>query len=215
MDKNLIVYDTGGKEVEKITRPEVLSPQKKYSHLVAEVIKGYLSNLRAGTACTKTRAEVSGGGHKPWRQKHTGRARAGSIRSPLWRKGGIIFGPKPRSYYLEIPRRMRRQALLAAMADRIDSGDVRLVSEIKVSEPRTAAGEKILREQFNQYKSLLVIVDKVSPDLARAFGNLAGKENPVRLATAATVTAYDILWPDKILISRDAFQLLLEKRLKS
>lgn len=214
MVSDLTVYDIGGKEVEKITLPEILKPQKKYTHLVAEVIKGYLSNLRAGTACTKTRAEVSGGGRKPWRQKHTGRARAGSIRSPLWRKGGIIFGPKPRSYYLDIPKRMRRLALVASLADRIESGDVRIVTEVKVTAPRTSLAEKILKEQFGEFGSALVIVEKIDQDLKRAFRNLGGKENPARLKDAQSINAYDILWPEKILISQRAFEFLMEKRLK-
>src|SRR5512140_449689 len=106
-------------------------------HLLHDVVRMQLANRRKGTADTKGRSEVSGGGKKPWKQKGTGRARAGTTRSPLWRHGGTVFGPHPRSYAYEVPKAVRRQALLAALTTKAQSGAVRIVESLSLERPST------------------------------------------------------------------------------
>ena len=113
------VLDQSGNPVREMDLPEEVFSYPVKDHLIYEAVVNYLANQRQGTACTKTRGEVSGGGRKPWRQKGTGRARAGSIRSPLWRHGGTVFGPKPRDYSYSIPRKAKKNALKSALATKL------------------------------------------------------------------------------------------------
>lgn len=156
--------------------------------LLWRAVRAHLANRRQGNASTKTRGEVSGGGKKPWRQKHTGRARAGSSRSPLWVKGGVTFGPKPRDHRVKLSRRLRRKALLHALRDRIAEGHLTVLESFDGIEPKTrslAAGVRRLSDG----KTTLLVAETVSPALKAASRNLAG----VRVRSAGEVNCYDIL----------------------
>lgn len=142
--------------------------------LVHEAIKGYLANLRAGTASTKNRGEVSGGGRKPWRQKGTGRARVGSIRSPLRRGGGKVFGPKPRDYRVRLSSRLKRDALVASLSDRFLSGRIMVIDEINLVEPKTKMFVKILKDL--NIERPLIVVDTLDRPLLLSSGNIKGVE---------------------------------------
>jgi large subunit ribosomal protein L4 len=161
---------------------------------------------RRGTHATKNRALVSGSGKKPWRQKGTGRARVGSIRNPLWRKGGTVFGPQPRSYEYELPKKVKRAALLAALAQKISDGAVVVVDRLDAAEGKTKATAEMLRRLGASGKTLLI---DVKPDdaLALTTRNLAG----VTLIPTGGVTARDIVATSRIIATREALERLQER----
>src|SRR4030067_301982 len=134
---NVEVLDNNGSKVCYIARSEEIFGGEVKEHLFYEVVKMQLANRRSGTASTKTKGEVSGGGGKPWEQKGTGRARSGSIRSPLWRHGGTVFGPHPRDYSYKLPKKVMKDALRNALALRIKEGRLKVIDSIELSEPRT------------------------------------------------------------------------------
>jgi large subunit ribosomal protein L4 len=174
--------------------------------LVHEVVTAYLANERRGTHSTKTRGEVSGGGLKPWKQKHTGNARAGSTRSPLWRHGGITFGPKPRSYHQAVPPAKRRLALKGVLSGFARDGKLKVVEDFSVAEPKTKQAAKLV----NGLKILprsVVVVDEVSPTTARALRNLPG----LRIHRARDITTYDALLGDELVLTRGALEVLTRR----
>ncbi|MBM4125142.1 MAG: 50S ribosomal protein L4 [Nitrospira sp.] len=150
---------------------------------------------RQGTASTLRRGEVSGSGKKPWKQKHTGRARAGSIRSPVWRHGGTVFGPKPRSYAYGMPKKKYREALRSALSDKLAQGGITVVSDLPMPEPKTKLLAKALTQLGLSAKTLIVAgEDRV--DLERAARNLAG----VKLVKPENLNVYDVLKYESVLI---------------
>ena len=150
---------------------------------------------RQGTASTKTRADVSGSGKKPWKQKHTGRARAGSIRSPIWRHGGVVFGPHPRSYAQAMPKRQYRVALQSALSAKLSAGAVTVVSELTLAQPKTALLAKTLA-QLGLTSKTLIVAGADNTDLERAAKNLPS----VKVVTPQHLNVYDVLRFDSILI---------------
>ncbi len=141
----LTVKDKNGKVVETMTIPDDVFPESTNVHLLYLAVKSFLDNQRSGTAKTKTRGEVSGGGKKPWRQKGTGRARHGSIRSPIWRGGGVVFGPVPRSFYHSLPKKERRQSMLLALADKMAGQALTVVDALDLSVPKTKEAASFLK----------------------------------------------------------------------
>jgi len=150
---------------------------------------------RQGTASALERGEVSGSGKKPWRQKHTGRARAGSIRSPLWRHGGTVFGPRPRSYAVSIPKKQYRAALRSALSAKVASGRLLVVSELNPSDAKTRSFAKVLN-QLGLTSSTLVVVGTDRTDLERGARNLPG----VKMVSPRDLNVYDVLRYDSIII---------------
>lgn len=162
-----------------------------------------LANARIGTHDTKTRAEVSGGGRKPWRQKGTGRARQGSIRAPHWSGGGVVFGPHPRKYTQRMPKRMRRLAVRSALSAKLADGRITFVSGLSDMEPRTKAAIAVLGK-LPESRSFLFLSPEKNENLERATGNL--KEAKSILATYANVR--DLLKYDRLVIDIDAVPVL-------
>jgi large subunit ribosomal protein L4 len=160
---------------------------------------------RRGTHKTKNRANVSGSGKKPWRQKGTGRARVGEIRNPLWRKGGTVFGPMPRSYDYRLPKRVERGALRAALTEKLKSGDVIVVDALATSEVKTKAAAALLKGWNVIGKAVLIDV-AVDDNLARSVRNIAG----VSLVAANRVTARDVLDASHVVATRGALAKLQE-----
>ncbi len=177
------------------------------SGLVWETVKGYQANQRQGTACTKTRAEVSGTGKKPYRQKHTGMARHGSRRSPIFRKGGIVFGPKPRDYRVELPRKTKRQALLVALSARRADGAVRVVEDFEPATPKTKELFGVLRALGLDEGSVLLLVGAVSPVMERASRNIAG----LTVMPAQQVNAYEVLSHKQVVFTESGLASLLQR----
>src|SRR5439155_22115902 len=160
---------------------------------------------RRGTHQTKNRANVSGSGKKPWRQKGTGRARVGEIRNPLWRKGGTVFGPQPRSYDYQLPKKIRRSALLAALVQKLNDGAVVVVDRLAVEDRKSKTTVAMLRKLGATGKTLVI---DVAPDegLALTTRNLAG----VKVVRTGRVTARDVMDTTKVIVTRDAVEKLQE-----
>lgn len=161
-----------------------------------QVVTAQLAAARAGTAKTKTRSEVRGGGAKPWRQKGLGRARHGSIRSPIWVGGGIAHGPQPRSYRQRTPKKMKRLALRSALSARASESAVKVVEEIDWSAPKTKQAVGLL-EAMEAGGKTLVVLNQLDGSAGRSFRNLPD----VRLVEAAHLTAYDVLWSDQVVFT--------------
>lgn len=161
-----------------------------------QVVTAQLAAARAGTAKTKTRSEVRGGGRKPWRQKGLGRARHGSIRSPIWVGGGIAHGPQPRSYAQRTPKKMKRLALRSALSARAAESAVKVVEDIDWSAPKTKQASSLLNSMA-AYGKTLVVLNQLDGSAARSFRNLAD----VRLVEPGQLTAYDVLWSDQVVFT--------------
>jgi len=169
--------------------------------LLSQAVAMYRTNDRAGTASTKTRGDVSGGGKKPFKQKHTGRARAGSIRSPLWRHGGSVFGPHPRELYYRLPQTMRRKALLESLKGKVRDEELIVLDELKANEPKTKpfAG---LANTFQVAGKSIIVLDEATAPLVKSLRNLASFE----LRNAGNLNAFDVLNAQKILVTKSAFE---------
>jgi large subunit ribosomal protein L4 len=173
------------------------------SHLVWAAVVQQNASERRGTHATKNRALVSGSGKKPWRQKGTGRARVGEIRNPLWRKGGTVFGPQPRSYDFAMPRKVVRGALRAALADKVQNGALVVIDELLMAEPKAKAAAELLGRLGAAARTLLV---DVAPNdaIARATHNLAG----VELRASGRLTARDVAGAARVVVTRAALERL-------
>jgi len=199
------VLDQSGKPVEEISIPEDVFNYPVKEHLVYETVVNYLANQRQGTASTKTRAEVSGGGRKPWRQKGTGRARAGSNRSPLWRHGGTTFGPRPRDYSYEIPKKARKNALKSALAAKLAENLLLVVNEINISQPKTKEAASWLKNM--NIDSALIVDSKENNNLFLAVRNIP----EVKVVEGEKLNTYDVLRYKWLVFSQQAFNSLVER----
>jgi large subunit ribosomal protein L4 len=160
---------------------------------------------RRGTHQTKNRANVSGSGKKPWRQKGTGRARVGEIRNPLWRKGGTVFGPQPRSYEYQLPKKVERGALRAALAKKLQAGDVIVVDALKADEVRTKAAVEML-QRLNIIGKAVIIDVALDENLVRSVRNLPG----IAIVSSSRVSARDIVRAERVVTTRSALEKLQE-----
>jgi large subunit ribosomal protein L4 len=171
-----------------------------------DVVVALRANRRSGSANTKTKAEVAYSGKKPWRQKGTGRARAGYASSPVWSGGGVVFGPKPRDYSKKVPKSVRRLALLKALSSRIVAGDVLVAEEIKVAAPKTKDFVSFLKSQ-TEARKVLVISTQFDETTYKAARNI----QPVLLNTAAEVNTEQLLAFQKIIVTNEALVQLAER----
>jgi large subunit ribosomal protein L4 len=201
-----IVYNIQGKEKGKVSLPEIFET-KVSTALIHEVVVGYLAGLRKGTHSTKTRGEVTGGGRKPWKEKGTGNARAGSNRSPLWRKGGIIFGPKPRNYIQCIPQQKRRLSLEMALSIKAKKNSLIVVDNFTIDEPKTKKMVEVLKTLNATENNILVVVDKIEKNVKLSGRNL----EKVIVAEAKNLNAYQVLWANKIIITSSSIEQLGRK----
>lgn len=196
---NLKVFDMTGKETGELQLADkvfgIENPNEAAMHTA---VKAYLANQRQGTQSTLTRAEVSGGGRKPWRQKGSGRARQGSIRAPQWTHGGIAFGPKPRSYTLAMNKKERKLAICSALSAKVAAGEFVVIDSIDLGEIKTKAF-KSFADAF-EAKKPLVITPEVRKNVVLSGRNIPG----VKTTIASVISVYDILNADKILIDKDA-----------
>jgi large subunit ribosomal protein L4 len=173
--------------------------------LIWEAVVQKNASERRGTHATKNRALVSGSGKKPWRQKGTGRARVGEIRNPLWRKGGTVFGPQPRSYAYELPKKVQRGALRAALAQKLQDGALVIVDKLESEDGKTKSTAVMLKTLGATGKTLVIDV-KPQDDFALSARNIAG----VRLVPSARVTARDVMDTSRVIATRDARAKLQE-----
>jgi large subunit ribosomal protein L4 len=173
----------------------------KGTQAVHDVVVAYQAAQRMGTACTKNVGEVSGSNKKPWRQKGTGRARAGSHQSPLWVGGGVVFGPRPRDFSKKVSRKTRALALRKALSERLKAGDVVLVDDLKLASPKTKDFVSLM-STLELTGTTLVVSTGTDKNLTLASRNI---EN-VALTTSDSLNTYDILRPDKLLFTKSAFE---------
>jgi large subunit ribosomal protein L4 len=174
-------------------------------NLLYEAVRHHLACVRRGTASTKTRHEVAGSGKKLWKQKGTGRARMGSIRSPLWRHGGTVHGPQPRDYSYKLPRKMQLGALRSALSAKLRDGELRVVSEFAITEPKSKGMRKTL-EGLEASRTILLVDNSANKNLALSSRNLEG----VKLVSSREVNVYDLLGHQHVLLSQEAAKKLSE-----
>ena len=202
-----VIKDWQGAEAGQASLDLRVAKEGSAAHIVHRALVRQMNNARQGTACTKTRAEVRGGGRKPWRQKGTGRARAGSNRSPLWRGGGVIFGPKPRDYSVKMNRKERRLALRTAFQSRVDN--LVIVQDFAENLPRPKTKELVQamgRWGIEVESKILLIVSQRNDNVylsARNVGNL-------RLISANNLNIFDILAADQIVATQSAIETIQE-----
>ncbi len=204
----LTVKDLNGNDQGELSVTFPLVEGGKGSQAVHDTVVAHLANQRMGTACTKTMGEVAGSGKKPWRQKGTGRARAGSFASPLWVGGGVVFGPKPRDFGKKVNTRTKQLALRKALTGRLQAGDVVVVDDLKLDSPKTSQLAVVLK-QLGVRGTTLVVASAPDKNLVLASRNL----QHVELTTSALLNTYQVLKPGKLLFTRSAFENL-EARLK-
>ena len=198
------VLNLEGQEVGKITLADEVFKAPYNEDLIHQAVVCYLTNQRQGTKSTLTRAEVAGGGRKPWRQKGTGRARQGSIRSPQWVHGGVVFAPKPRDFEKKLPAQMKKGAFLSALSTMAQENALVVVDSMNI-EPKTKVAVKVL-EALKANRNVTVVTDGVNENALRAFANLSD----VEVTTADILNTYDLVSSDYVVITKDAIKKIEE-----
>lgn len=203
MEVKVPLYNADGKKVGEVELSESLFGIEPNRHAIHQVVRMQRAGARAGTASTKRRGEVSGGGSKPWRQKGTGRARAGSNRSPIWRGGGVVFGPKPRDYDFRVPRKVRKLAFCSALSSKAGNGAVTVLEDFGLDMPSTKAGLEILNK-LDVPGKLMIVVSEDDLNVEKSFRNLSRVETFL----SSEVNTYDILRFDRLLFLKGALDKL-------
>ena len=199
------VYDIAGKKVDTVELKDEIFGIEPNEAVVHSVLVNYLANQRQGTQSTKTRAEVSGGGRKPWRQKGTGRARQGSIRAPHWIKGGIALGPKPRSYKYTVNKKEKRLAIKSVLSSKVLEKELTVVNEIKLKEIKTKEMQKALNNLKVEGKTLILLPEK-NETVQKSARNIEG----VKTTLVNTINVYDLLKYKNLVITLDTVKKLEE-----
>lgn len=193
------LYNKEGAQVGELELSEKVFGQEPNPHLLHEVVQVQLANLRQGTQDTKTRAEVRGGGKKPWRQKGTGRARQGSIRSPQWRHGGVALGPHPRSYRLSLNKKMRRLAIRMALSAKVQAGELLVLDTFSIEVPKTSQVASVLKNLKVEGKALL-LTPVHDANVYKSARNIPGVET----LAASNVNVLTLLKTGKVVLTKDA-----------
>ncbi len=194
------IRDKNNNVVEKITLHDEVFGVKANKGVLHEAVVNYLANQRQGTHATKTKGLVRGGGRKPWRQKHTGRARVGSIRSPLWRSGGIVFGPQPRDYSYKLPKQVKKLAVMAALNEKLSSGEIVFIDSLELEKPRTKDMISILKNLGIGDKSVLIVLPEKDDTIFLSSRNIPR----VDVVRAADLCTYDIFAYNVLLMTKEA-----------
>ena len=202
---NIAVVDMAGKSVGKITLNDAIFGIEPNAVVMHMAVVNYLANQRQGTQSTLTRTEVSGGGKKPWRQKGTGHARQGSTRAPQWRHGGIVHAPKPRDYSYSLNKKVRQLALKSALSDKVATGDMIVLDELKMDAYKTKTVAECLKAIGAKKKTLIVLADNNS-FAVKSIANIAG----AKAAQFNTVNTYDIINADTLVMVKGAVEKLEE-----
>jgi large subunit ribosomal protein L4 len=196
------IKNLDGKSAGELEVKFALIENGKGTQAVHDAVTAYRAAQRSGTACTKTVGDVQGSNKKPWKQKGTGRARAGSFRSPLWAGGGVVFGPKPRDFSKKISKKTRALALRKALSERLKLGDVIVVDDLKLTSAKTKDFVKVIDALELTGTTLFVSCGAENENLTRAARNIAG----VTLTTSDSLNTYDVLRPDKLVFTKTAFE---------
>ncbi|WP_061310618.1 50S ribosomal protein L4 [Clostridium botulinum] len=198
------LFNQNGEKVGDLQLADSVFGVEVNTYAMHQVVKALLANKRQGTQSAKTRAEVSGGGIKPWRQKGTGRARQGSIRAPQWIHGGVVFAPKPRDYRMSIPKSMKKVAIKSALTSKVNESLMIVVDEIKLETPKTKEVVKMLNA-FNAKKTL-IITNNAEENVYKSARNIEG----VQIIPVNNINVYDVLKYDKVVITKDAVSKIEE-----
>jgi len=202
------VHDVNRASITQVEVNEDIFEKKVNESIYYEVIKMQMANARKGTACTKGRSDVRGGGAKPWRQKGTGRARAGTSRSPIWKGGGIVFGPKPRDYSMNVPKKIKKQALCGAISQKRADGNLTILDKIELNEIKTAKIAEILNKL--DLKSVLII-EEGNKNLVLSAKNIPG----VKILSPEGLNLYDILYYKDLVITQPCLEKIQRRHLVS
>ena len=195
------VYNQLGEVVGDIELNEAIFGIEVNEHVVYEVVKNHLANRRQGTQSAKTRAEVRGGGRKPWRQKGTGRARQGSIRAPQWKGGGVVFAPKPRSYRYSVPKKVRRLAMKSVLSSKVLEGELRILDALTIDAFSTKKAKEILKNLSLETKTMIVLPEG-NDMIIKSFANLP--------KVVDYMNVYDLMRFDNLVIVKDALSKIEE-----
>ncbi|ACL68879.1 50S ribosomal protein L4 [Halothermothrix orenii] len=199
-------YDTTGNRVGDIDLADNVFNEEVNEHVVHQVVTAQLATMRRGTASTKTRGEVSGGGRKPWRQKGTGRARHGSIRSPLWVGGGIVFGPRPRKHIKKVPKKVKKLALRSILSYKSQNEELIILDELKFDTPKTKQVVELLSNLNLEGKKVLIILPDKDANIYLSARNIPG----VKTLVVDALNAFDLLNNDCIVMSEEAVKRVEE-----
>ena len=192
------VFDSNGSPLEDVSLPEDRFGGKVRRELLRDAIIMHEANHRRGTASTKTRGEVKGGGRKPWKQKHTGRARVGDIRSPIWKGGGVVFGPRPRDYSFSIHRKAKKIALQSAILSKLMDNEVILIDKLELESPSTKKIANLLKS-LEIRESCLIVLQEFDETIWKSSRNIYN----VKLRVASDLNTYDVIKHKKLLIVKD------------
>ena len=198
------LYDITGSQIGDVELNDDIFGVEINTHEMYEAVKNYLANQRQGTQSAKTRAEVRGGGRKPWRQKGTGRARQGSIRSPQWTGGGVVFAPKPRDYSFKLNKKVKRLAIKSALSSKVQGNKLIVLDELKLNEIKTKEMKKVL-ENLKLNKALIVTGDD-DKNIVLSARNIPN----VKTTAINTINVYDILKYDSFVIAKDLLETIQE-----
>ena len=204
---SLSVVDKQGKEKEKIKISDDLVKQDVGSEVIYQDIRRYLAQMRSGTHSTKGRSEVRGGGRKPWRQKGTGNARAGTIRSPLWKGGGIVFGPKPRDHSFKLNKKVIRKSRAIALSEKFKNKKLFVVDDFGFKKPNTNGAAKILESLKIMDGKVLVVTENLNDDNSKSFRNLSN----VVVESAKGLNAYYLILADYVVFTKNSLNELMER----
>ncbi|MEC4675809.1 MAG: 50S ribosomal protein L4 [Nitrospirota bacterium] len=200
------IKDKNNNSAGKMDLPDDIFGVKASTGVLHSAIVCYLANQRQGTHAVKSRGMVRGGGKKPWKQKHTGRARAGSSRSPLWRGGGTVFGPQPRDYSHALPRKAKKLALKAALSGKLADGEVIIIDEIAIESPRTRDMVAILKSLGLEGKSTLIVLPENNDVVLRSARNIPG----VTVQRVSDLNPYEVAVHSRMLMTRQSVEKLVE-----
>lgn len=202
----LDVLDNKGKSVEKIEVSDLVFGAEPNTSILSQYLRVYNANQRQGTSATKQRSEVSGGGKKPWAQKGTGRARAGSTRSPVWVGGGVAHGPKPKSWSLSLPKKFKKAAIISALSLKASNNQIKVLKDLKMKEPKTKDIASLLEALELRGKTLLVL-DKSDETVLKSAKNL----KKVNVALSSNLSGFDLIGTQDVLFVKDAVVEVSEK----
>ena len=207
MSMNIDIFNIKGEKVGDYTLDDCCLEFDKGAQAVHDTVVGFLAELRAGTASTKTRAEVAGSGKKPFKQKGLGRARAGSTRNPVWRHGGVAFGPKPRSFAVKLNAKVKQLALKRSFSEKVKEGAVIVLDSFELQDCKTKSAVAVLKAFKAEAVKVLIAVKEYEENQLRATGNL-----PLAiLIKAASVNTYQVLYSDKLMFTKEALDEFVKR----
>jgi large subunit ribosomal protein L4 len=204
---SLSVVDKQGKEKEKIKISDDLVKQGAGSEVIYQDIRRYLAQRRSGTHSTKGRSEVRGGGRKPWRQKGTGNARAGTIRSPLWKGGGVVFGPKPRDYSFKLNKKVIKKSKAIALSEKFKDKKLFVVDDFGFKKPNTKDAAKILNNLKITDGKVLIVTENLNDDSSKSFRNISN----VVVESARGLNAYFLMLADYVVFTKNSLNEMMER----